>query len=191
MSVSRSELRLSLEGLNCAQCSARIEESVRLLPGVSFAALDLVAGRLRVVLSGEHNGDETLSRIRGIVDSIEPGVSVSEEGAQAKSVSLPLKEIARLSAGVLLCCAMFAEVSEGVRMAPYVAATLRASTCCVPGNLRQGESLTSSSLMIATGGRSHRRAFGGVAVMLMSRGTLQVYGDEISTLHSLADGYPS
>ena len=172
MSVSRSELRLSLEGLNCAQCSARIEESVRLLPGVSFAALDLVAGRLRVVLSGEHNGDETLSRIRGIVDSIEPGVSVSEEGAQAKSVSLPLKEIARLSAGVLLwVAAMFAEVSEGVRMALYVAAYLAAGINVlrtVFGNLRQGRIFDEFFLMtIATGGAFAIGEFSeAVAVML-------------------------
>jgi len=172
VSVSESELRLSLEGLNCAQCSARIEESVRLLPGVSFAALDLVAGRLRVVLSGEHNGDETLSRIRGIVDSIEPGVSVSEEGAQAEVASLPLKEIARLSAGVLLwVAAMFAEIPEGMRTALYVTAYLAAGINVlrtVFGNLRQGRIFDEFFLMtIATGGAFAIGEFSeAVAVML-------------------------
>ena len=172
MSVSENELRLSLEGLNCAQCSARIEESVRRLPGVSFAALDLVAGRLRVVLSGEHNGDETLSRIRGIVDSIEPGVSVSEEGVQGEGASLPPKEIARLSAGVLLwVAAMFADVPEVARTGLYVAAYLAAGINVlrtVFGNLRQGRIFDEFFLMtIATGGAFAIGEFSeAVAVML-------------------------
>lgn len=172
MSVLRSELRLSLEGLNCAQCSARIEESVRLLPGVSSATLDLVAGRLRVVLTGEHTGDETLSHIRGIVDSIEPGVSVSEEGARAEGASLPLKEIARLAAGALLwVAAMFADVPEEARTALYAAAYLAVGINVLRtmfGNLRQGRVFDEFFLMtIATGGAFAIGEFSeAVAVML-------------------------
>ena len=172
MSISRNELRLSLEGLNCAQCSARIEESVQRLPGVSFAALDLVAGRLRVVLTGEGNGDETLSRIRGIVDSIEPGVSVSEERAASQETAFPKKAVLRLGAGCLLwIAAMFAQVPEGVRTVLYVAAYLAAGINVlrtVFGNLRQGRIFDEFFLMtIATGGAFAIGEFSeAVAVML-------------------------
>lgn len=172
MSAPRNELRLSLEGLNCAQCSARIEDSVRLLPGVSSAAVDLVAGRLRVVLAREGEGDEILSRIRGIVSSIEPGVSVAEEGAASQETSFPKTAMLRLGAGLLLwLAAMFAELPEGVRTILYVAAYLAAGVNVlrtVAGNLRQGRIFDEFFLMtLATGGAFAIGEFSeAVAVML-------------------------
>ncbi len=171
MSAPRNELRLSLEGLNCAQCSARIEDSVRLLPGVSSAAVDLVAGRLRVEFVREGEGDEIISRIRGIVSSIEPGVSVAEEGA-SQETAFPKKAMLRLGAGLLLwVAAMFAELPEGVRTALYVAAYLAAGINVlrtVFGNLRQGRIFDEFFLMtLATGGAFAIGEFSeAVAVML-------------------------
>ena len=172
MNVSRNELRLSLEGLNCAQCSARIEDSVRLLPGVSSAAVDLVAGRLRVVLAREGEGDEIISRIRGIVSSIEPGVSVVEEGAASPETTFPKRTLLRLGVGLLLwIAAMFAELPEGVRTFLYVAAYLAAGINVlrtVFGNLRQGRIFDEFFLMtLATGGAFAIGEFSeAVAVML-------------------------
>jgi copper chaperone CopZ len=44
MADGAGEIRFSLEGLNCAQCPSKIEKAVAVLPGVSSAAIDLVAG---------------------------------------------------------------------------------------------------------------------------------------------------
>ncbi len=101
-SHSSSELRLSLEGLNCAGCSARIEEQVSGLPGVSGAVIDLVGGRMKVSLSERGDSDELLSRIRAVVDSIEPGVVVSEESVSSSSPVFPKKDVFRLSAAAVL-----------------------------------------------------------------------------------------
>jgi Cd2+/Zn2+-exporting ATPase len=166
------EISLSLEGLNCAQCSAKIEDSVSRLPGVSAAGIDLVAGRLRVALAGEGDGDETLSSIRSLVASIEPGVVVSEEKRGPAGISLPFKDIARLAAGLVLWgAAVFAPLSESVRPLLFVAAYLTAGINVlrsVAGNLRQGRIFDEFFLMtLATGGAFAIGEFSeAVAVML-------------------------
>lgn len=120
-----SELRLSLEGLNCANCSARIEEQVSGLPGVSGAAIDLVGGRMKVSLSERGDSDELLSRIRAVVDSIEPGVVVSEESVSRSSPVFPRKDVFRLSsAAVLWILAIFLPGDGAWRTVLYVSAYL-------------------------------------------------------------------
>ncbi|MFA7364133.1 MAG: heavy metal translocating P-type ATPase [Aminobacteriaceae bacterium] len=120
-----SELRLSLEGLNCANCSARIEEQVSGLPGVSGAAIDLVGGRMKVFLSERGDSDELLSRIRAVVDSIEPGVVVSEESVSRSSPVFPRKDVFRLSsAAVLWILAIFLPGDGAWRTVLYVSAYL-------------------------------------------------------------------
>jgi len=120
-----SELRLPLEGLNCANCSARIEEQVSGLPGVSGAAIDLVGGRMKVFLSERGDSDELLSRIRAVVDSIEPGVVVSEESVSRSSPVFPRKDVFRLSsAAVLWILAIFLPGDGAWRTVLYVSAYL-------------------------------------------------------------------
>lgn len=171
-SPSRRELRLSLEGLNCSHCSMLIEEAVSVLPGVSSAAVDFVSGHLRVRLSDKVNSDETLSRIRGIVSSIEPGVVVSEEKATLVVPSLPKKDMTRLAVGALLwVAAMFLPVEETVRTGLYVAAYLTAGIKVlrtVAGNLRRGVVFDEFFLMtVATVGAFAIGEFSeAVAVML-------------------------
>jgi len=126
-SHSSSELRLSLEGLNCAGCSARIEEQVSGLPGVSGAVIDLVGGRMKVSLSERGDSDELLSRIRAVVDSIEPGVVVSEESVSSSSPVFPKKDVFRLSAAaVLWLSAIFLPGDGAWRTLLYVSAYLTA-----------------------------------------------------------------
>jgi Cd2+/Zn2+-exporting ATPase len=126
-SHSSSELRLSLEGLNCAGCSARIEEQVSGLPGVSGAVIDLVGGRMKVSLSERGDSDELLSRIRAVVDSIEPGVVVSEESVSSSSPVFPKKDVFRLSAAaVLWLSAIFLPGDGAWRTVLYVSAYLTA-----------------------------------------------------------------
>jgi len=126
-SRSSSELRLSLDGLNCAGCSARIEEQVSGLPGVSDAVIDLVGGRMKVSLSERGDSDELLSRIRAVVDSIEPGVVVSEESVSSSSPVFPKKDVFRLSAAaVLWLSAIFLPGDGAWRTVLYVSAYLTA-----------------------------------------------------------------
>lgn len=127
MAEGAGEIRLSLEGLNCAQCSAKIEKAVAVLPGVSSAAIDLVAGRMRVSLEEQQSPDDLVSSIRTIVSSIEPEVVVSEESSSAVQSSLPKGDMIRLSAGALLwLAARFLPLGETARLLVYVTAYLTA-----------------------------------------------------------------
>lgn len=127
MAEGAGEIRLSLEGLNCVQCSAKIEKAVAVLPGVSSAAIDLVAGRMRVSLEEQQSPDDLLSSIRTIVSSIEPEVVVSEESSSAVPSSLPKGDMIRLSAGALLwLAALFLPLGETARLLVYVTAYLTA-----------------------------------------------------------------
>ena len=166
------EIRLSLEGLNCAQCSATIEKKVAALPGVTSAAIDLVGGRMRVSLSGKEHPEELLSSIRTVVSSIEPGVMVSEERSAKAPSSLPKRDMIRLAAGAMLwLAALFLPLGETARLLLYVTAYLTAGIevlRTVAGNLRRGTLFDEFFLMTAaTGGAFAIGEFSeAVAVML-------------------------
>ena len=166
------EIRLSLEGLNCAQCSATIEKKVAALPGVTSAAIDLVGGRMRVSLSGKEHPEELLSSIRTVVSSVEPGVMVSEERSANAPSSLPKGDMIRLAAGAMLwLAALFLPLGETARLLLYVTAYLTAGIeviRTVAGNLRRGTLFDEFFLMTAaTGGAFAIGEFSeAVAVML-------------------------
>ena len=172
MADGAGEIRLSLEGLNCAQCSSKIEKAVAVLPGVSSAAIDLVAGRMRISLEDQRPAGELLSSIRTVVSSIEPGVVVSEERLPEGPSSLPKGDMLRLSAGALLwLAALFLPLGETARFLLYVAAYLTAGIKVlrtVAGNLRRGALFDEFFLMTAaTGGAFAIGEFSeAVAVML-------------------------
>ena len=120
-------LRLSLTGLNCAQCSDRIEKNVSELPGVSSAAIDLVSGGMKISLNGEGKAGEVIDGVRRIVSSIEPGVSVHEQKPAKNPLNLPGGDMARLAAGAALWLgAIFLPLGETARLALYIAAYLTA-----------------------------------------------------------------
>ena len=172
MADGAGEIRLSLEGLNCAQCSSKIEKAVAVLPGVSSAAIDLVAGRMRISLEDQRPAGELLSSIRTVVSSIEPGVVVSEERLPEGPSSLPKGDMLRLSAGALLwLAALFLPLGETARFLLYVTAYLTAGIKVlrtVAGNLRRGALFDEFFLMTAaTGGAFAIGEFSeAVAVML-------------------------
>ena len=118
MSDSRGrEIRFSMEGLTCTQCSYRIEKEVGRLPGVSAAAVDLVSGILKISLGGDTDADALLASVKDLVSSIEPGVEVSLERKVSAGLSLPLSHVTALAAGAILwAAAMFLPLSGG--MAP-------------------------------------------------------------------------
>jgi len=65
-----------LEGLDCANCAAKIEAQVQKLEGVTFASVDFVSTKLTLETGPGVNISELNEKIKGIVKKIEPDVQV-------------------------------------------------------------------------------------------------------------------
>ena len=62
-----------LEGIDCANCAAKIEAKIRSMPEVAFAAVSFATRQLRVAAD---NQDALLPKMQAVVDSIEDGVTL-------------------------------------------------------------------------------------------------------------------
>ena len=62
-----------LEGIDCANCAAKIEAKIRSMPEVAFATVSFATKQLRVAAD---NQDALLPKMQAVVDSIEDGVTL-------------------------------------------------------------------------------------------------------------------
>ena len=62
-----------LEGIDCANCAAKIEAKIRAMPEVAFATVSFATRQLRV---SADNQDALLPKMQAVVDSIEDGVTL-------------------------------------------------------------------------------------------------------------------
>ena len=62
-----------LEGIDCANCAAKIEAKIRAMPEVAFATVSFATKQLRVAAD---NQDALLPKMQAVVDSIEDGVTL-------------------------------------------------------------------------------------------------------------------
>ncbi|MDO5146499.1 MAG: heavy metal translocating P-type ATPase [Eubacteriales bacterium] len=62
-----------LEGIDCANCAAKIEAKIRQMPEVGFASVAYATKQLRV---SANNQEELLPKMQAVVDSIEDGVTI-------------------------------------------------------------------------------------------------------------------
>jgi Cd2+/Zn2+-exporting ATPase len=62
-----------LEGLDCANCAAKVEAKIRQMPEVGFATVTYATKQLRV---SAYDQDTLLPRLQQVVDSIEDGITV-------------------------------------------------------------------------------------------------------------------
>ena len=62
-----------LEGLDCANCAAKVEAKIRTMPEVAFATVAYATKQLRV---SANNQDELLPKMQALVDSIEDGITI-------------------------------------------------------------------------------------------------------------------
>ena len=71
-----------LEGLDCANCAAKVEAKIRSMPEVAFASVAYATKQLRV--SADHQ-DELLPKMQAVVDSIEDGITIVPRKRKAPS----------------------------------------------------------------------------------------------------------
>lgn len=72
-----------LEGLDCANCAAKMERKISKLPGISDVSITYATRQLR--FSAE-NPEEVLPRIKEVVKSVEPDVEIVERTKERKKI---------------------------------------------------------------------------------------------------------
>ena len=73
------EIKLILEGLNCANCANKIEDKVNKLNGVVEAVLNFSTSTLIVKIQLESDKNKLVNEIKGIVKKLEPDVLVIDK----------------------------------------------------------------------------------------------------------------
>lgn len=73
-----------LEGIDCANCAAKIEAKVRSMPEVAFASVSFATKQLRV---SADNQDELLPKMQAAIDAIEDGVTLVPRKRRSMGVS--------------------------------------------------------------------------------------------------------
>ncbi|MGL4739562.1 MAG: heavy metal translocating P-type ATPase [Sarcina sp.] len=83
-----SEVKLYLEGLNCAGCAGKIEEKTNKLPEVKEATLNFTTKALVFTLGDKKTESKVVGDIKEIVRKLEPDVVVKETAVPENSTSV-------------------------------------------------------------------------------------------------------
>ena len=73
-----------LEGIDCANCAAKIEAKIRSMPEVAFAAVSFATKQLRITAE---NPDALIDEIRRVSVALEPEVTIVERDSSPKSAA--------------------------------------------------------------------------------------------------------
>ena len=76
---NKEELKLTLEGLNCANCARKIEEKVGRMEGVKESNLNFTTTTLNVKLEKKVKEEHVINEIKKIVEALEPHVKVEKK----------------------------------------------------------------------------------------------------------------
>ncbi|MGI6777506.1 MAG: heavy metal translocating P-type ATPase [Acetivibrionales bacterium] len=71
-------MEFRLEGLNCASCALKIQESIRTMDNVDSVVVNFMEQSLKITLRRDPESRESIARIKQIISSIEPHVKVIE-----------------------------------------------------------------------------------------------------------------
>ncbi|POZ93188.1 cation transporter, partial [Petrotoga halophila] len=116
-SVNKSNKKvLILEGLDCANCAAKIEAQTQSLEGVNSATVDFVSKKLTIEAVDKKEFGKILGEVTSIVNKLEPDVKIVD--AEKKKVNKSIVMLEGL--GCANCAAkMEKEISglEGVEFA--------------------------------------------------------------------------
>lgn len=77
---------LILEGLDCANCAAKIEKKVNEIEGVDSASMNFVTNMLTIETQNTGKFEEILNQVKGIVKKYEPHVNVVVEHDRVRNV---------------------------------------------------------------------------------------------------------
>lgn len=76
---------LILMGLDCANCAAKIENQVKNLSGVRSSTVDFMSKKLIIEADSNHEMKRIVEEATSIVNKLEPGVKVIDNGTESKN----------------------------------------------------------------------------------------------------------
>lgn len=68
--------KYKIEGLNCANCAAKIEEALGKLDGVESVNVSFLSEKVKFDLRDDVNLEELIAKSNEIADKIEPGSKI-------------------------------------------------------------------------------------------------------------------
>ena len=80
-----SKVKLILDGLNCANCSMKIERTIDSMPRVNEAKMNFASKILSIDVKDEEDREKMLGDFRKIIDDIEPGLNIIEDKGDIKN----------------------------------------------------------------------------------------------------------
>ncbi|BBM54457.1 ATPase P [Leptotrichia wadei] len=104
--MKSNECMLSIEGLDCPNCAAKIERKINTLEGIKEATVDFL-GKKIVVLADEISENELVELIQTEVDKIEDGVKVFIPKVQAGESSSEEEDTGKIKKKLLIGGVLF------------------------------------------------------------------------------------
>lgn len=106
VAMKSNECMLSIEGLDCPNCAAKVERKINTLEGIKEATVDFL-GKKIVVLADEISENELVELIQTEVDKIEDGVKVFVPKVQAGESSSEEKDTGKIKKKLLIGGVLF------------------------------------------------------------------------------------
>ena len=104
--MKNNECMLSIEGLDCPNCAAKVERKINTLEGIKEATVDFL-GKKIVVLADEISENELVELIQTEVDKIEDGVKVFVPKVQAGESSSEEEDTGKIKKKLLIGGVLF------------------------------------------------------------------------------------
>ena len=101
VAMKSNECILSIEGLDCPNCAAKVERKINTLEGIKEATVDFL-GKKIVVLADEISENELVELIQTEVDKIEDGVKVFVPKVQAGESSSEEEDTGKIKKKLLI-----------------------------------------------------------------------------------------
>ena len=101
VAMKSNECMLSIEGLDCPNCAAKVERKINTLEGIKEANVDFL-GKKIVVLADEISENELVELIQTEVDKIEDGVKVFVPKVQAGESSSEEEDTGKIKKKLLI-----------------------------------------------------------------------------------------
>ena len=106
VAMKSNECMLSIEGLDCPNCAAKVERKINTLEGIKEATVDFL-GKKIVVLADEISENELVELIQTEVDKIEDGVKVFIPKVQAGESSSEEEDTGKIKKKLLIGGVLF------------------------------------------------------------------------------------
>lgn len=106
VAMKSNECMLSIEGLDCPNCAAKVERKINTLEGIKEATVDFL-GKKIVVLADEISENELVELIQTEVDKIEDGVKVFVPKVQAGESSSEEEDTGKIKKKLLIGGVLF------------------------------------------------------------------------------------